>query len=418
MKFDLKNITANPGVYLFKNTAGKIIYVGKAINLKNRINSYFQKINQTPKTKLLVTEIADLETISVQSELEALLLEAKLIKKFQPEYNSQLKDDKDYLYIILTAEEFPAVITGRKQDLVKASDYFGPFPSANAARQTLKTLRLVIPFRINCRPKSLRACLGYHLGLCPGVCAGTITAKEYRNNLRRIKKFLNGETKNLVGEMEKEVKSYAKTLNFEKAAEIQKQINAIKNITTKIESVEKYLTGPRLLENRYENQLLELKEVLRLEKLPERIECYDISNISGTEATGSMVVLEGGQTAKNDYRRFKIKKVKSSNDPAMMREVLTRRFKNSWKKPDLIIVDGGKTQLSAALEVLAKQKLKIPVFGLAKKLEEIHRPGDRQTIRFGKYSGALQLLQRIRDEAHRFAITYHRYLRSKNFLVK
>lgn len=418
MNLNLKKLPSNPGVYLFKDKSGKIIYVGKAINLKSRVGSYFQKNLQNEKSKILVSEIVDLETIQVQSEIESLLLEAKLIKKFQPQFNAQLKDDKDFLYILISKENFPAVITGRKQDLNRAKTYFGPFPSANAARITLKTLRRILPFRINCTPLQNRACLGYHIGLCPGVCAGKISPQDYAKIITRIKKFLNGDSQKLIFELEREVKKLSKELEFEKAALIQNKINSIKHITQKVESVEKYLSGPSILESQYQFQLEGLRNALGLNKIPERIECYDISNISGTSSTGSMVVLTAGQVTKSEYRRFKIIKVKGVNDPAMMKEVLERRFSNKWQKPDLIIVDGGKQQLSAGLDVLNKFNLQIPIFGLAKKLEEIYIPGKKTTIRFKPNSPALFLLQRIRDEAHRFAIGYHRLLRSKSFLQK
>lgn len=418
MKINLKNLPQNSGVYLFKNKEGQIIYVGKALNLKNRIISYFQKNPQSEKTKILVSEIANFEVIQVDSEIEALILEAKLIKKYQPHFNTQLKDDKDYLYIIITREEFPAVITGRKQDLSRSGDYYGPFPSANAARTTLKLLRKIIPFRVNCRPNSQRGCLAYHIGLCPGVCVGKISQREYHKTILKIKKFLNGDSGKLLTDLKKEVASFSKKLQFEEADKIQKKIIAIERITKPIESIERYLTGPDVLESRYKVQLEDLARSLNLDKVPLRIECYDISNISGTNSTGSMVVFVSGQMSKNDYRRFRIKNVSGINDPSMMKEVLSRRFNNSWSQPDLIIVDGGKTQLSAGVSVLKSLNLEIPIVGLAKKLEEIHTPSRVTTIRFKANSPALFLLQRIRDEAHRFAISYHRLLRSKSFLPK
>lgn len=418
MKLFIKHLPSSAGVYLFKDQFDRIIYVGKAINLKNRIGSYFKKNLNSAKTQLLVEKISKFEIVKVESEIEALILEAKLIKQYQPEYNSQLKDDKDYLYILISREEYPAVLTGRKQDLQKAQTYFGPFPSSLSARMTLKTIRKIVPFRINCKPNSTRACLSVHLGLCPGVCQGSISAKDYQKNIAKIKRFLNGDTKWVLAQFEKEVKIYSKKQEFEKAQGVQKKIFAIKNITQKVESVEKYLSGPDILESKYQGQLNNLAQILGLASIPRRIECYDISNISGTNSTGSMVVLIDGQISKNDYRRFKIKTVSGINDPAMIKEVLQRRFSNSWPMPDLIIVDGGKSQLAAALSVLDKNKLGIPVVGLAKKLEELHIPNKKLPIRLPNNSPALYLVQKIRDEAHRFAISYHRYLRSQRFLKK
>ncbi len=417
MRNSWKNLPDSAGVYLFKNKNDKVLYVGKAINLKSRVSSYFAKNVVSGKVYLLSREVDFIDHIKVASEIEALLLEANLIKKYQPFYNQQLKDDKDYLYIIITNEDYPRVTTGRKRDLHRAKVYFGPFPSANAARGTLKTVRRVFPFRTSCKPNT-RACLAAHLGLCPGVCAGTTSKGEYQKILRKLISFLKGNTGEIVGDLEKDMRLAAKNLEFEQAASIRAKIEAISKTTRPIETVERYLEGPQILESYYEKQIEDLRVALNLPKKLERIECYDISNFSGTNATGSMVVLSNGQISKDDYRRFKIKTVKGPNDFASMREVLSRRFHNDWPHPDLLIVDGGRGQLGVAHEVLAELKLDIPHIGLAKKLEEIYQPGVKLTLRLPKSSPALQLVQRIRDESHRFAITYHRYLRSKAFLSK
>lgn len=417
-KYILKRLPTTPGVYLFRNSKKQIIYVGKAINLKHRVTSYFQKNLNSEKTLLLVSQIKNLEVIKVNSELEALLLEVNLIKKHQPFFNSQLKDGKDYLYIIFTKDDFPAVLTARKPDLEKAKFYFGPFTSSRSARTTLKIIRKILPFRTTCRPNSGRACLFYHLGLCPGVCDSKISKKDYQKILIKVKAFLEGKTEKVILGLQKEMEMFSKKLEFEKAAVAAQKIDAIKKTTQRFEEVEKYLSGPEVLDSIYEKQLFELQENLKLPKKLERIECYDISNISGTNATGSMVVLENGQVSKGEYRRFRIKHVVGSNDPAMMKEVLLRRFKNTWPLPDLLIVDGGKTQLGAALDAMKESQITLPVIGLAKKLEEVHLPGQKQTLRLPRSSRSLFLLQRIRDEAHRFAISYHRLLRSKQFLDK
>lgn len=390
--------------------------MGKAVNLKDRVGSYFAKNVFSAKTRLLVRAAVSLDYIRVDSDIEALLLEANLIKKHQPYFNHQLKDDKDYLYIIITKEDYPRVTTGRKRDLAGAKEYFGPFTSASAARTTLKIARRIFSFRTGCRPNSARACLGFHLGLCPGVCVGALTKKDYQKILRKLIKFLSGDTRGVVDELEKEMRLQAKNLEFEEATKTKTKIEAIAHITKRVEDVEKYLEGPAVLESFYERQLANLTQVLKLKEKPLRIECYDISNIMGTNATGSMVVLTGGQISKDDYRRFRIKTLSTSNDFAMMAEVLGRRFKNDWEHPNLIVVDGGKGQLSVALSVLRDLDLKIPVVGLAKKLEEIYLPNEKKPLRLERSSPALQLLQRIRDESHRFALRYHRYLRSKQLL--
>jgi len=414
MRNILKNLPKVAGVYLFKDKDQKVIYVGKAINLKSRISSYFQG-GVSGKLNLLVSRISSVETIKVSSEIEALLLEAFLIKKYQPYFNSKLKDDKDYLYIIFTKENFPKVITGRKKDTVKAKSFFGPFTSSNAARQTLKIARKIFPFRTACRPNTGRACLSYHLGLCPGVCAGVISKEKYSKILSRLKRFLNGETGWVIANLEKEMRSAAKRLDFEEAEKIKLKINSIKTTTRKIEDVQRYLSGPEVLNNRYEQELASLKDFLKLTKIPERIECYDISNLGKDFAVGSMVVMKRGQISKEDYRRFRIKSVEKVNDPAMIAEVLSRRFENNWPRPDLILVDGGRTQLNAASKVLKSFGISTPIFGLAKKQEQLYSLYQVKPFSLPKNSLALYLLQRIRDEAHRFAISYHRKLRNKGF---
>ncbi len=413
---DFKKLPSFPGVYFFKNRRGKIIYVGKAINLKKRVASYFQKNLELAKTQALVTEISAIDFIEVASDVEALLLEAKLIKKHQPYYNSRLKDDKDYLYIILTKEDFPKVTTGRKRDIERAKNYFGPFTTARAARDTLRLARRIIPFRTTCKPNSGRPCLSYHLGLCPGVCAGVISPKDYNKLLNKLQKFLSGDSGKLVKQLETEMKRQARGTHFEEAAKLRNSIEAIEKTTRRYEEVDRYLEGPEALEVIYQKQLEDFATKLKLPSLPNRIECYDISNFQGSNSVGSMVVLSLGKINKDEYRRFKIKRVEGINDPASMAEVLDRRFHNDWEWPDLIVVDGGRTQLNAALEVLGRLKINIPVVGLAKKLEELYLPNQKETLRLPKNSPGILLVQRIRDEAHRFAITYHRKLRSKAFI--
>ncbi len=415
---DFKKLPSFPGVYFFRDKTGTVIYVGKAINLRNRVSSYFQKNLESIKTRSLVENIAKIDFIEVVSDIEALLLEAKFIKQHQPFYNARLKDDKDYLYIVFTNEDFPKVTTGRKRDTTLSKQYFGPFTTAKAARDTLRVVRKIFPFRTNCRPISGKACLSYHLGLCPGVCIGAISKMEYRKTLRKLESFLNGNTNALLSNLKKDMDNSARKMDFEEASKWRDKISAVEKTTRRYEEIDKYLDGPDALEGVYQLQLNAFAESLGLGQLPARIECYDISNIQGSNSVGSMVVLTDGKINKDEYRRFKIKTVSGINDPASMAEVLTRRFHNDWEFPNLIVVDGGRTQLNAAAAVLETLELEIPVIGLAKKNEEIYRGGEKQVLRLPKNSLALLLLQRIRDEAHRFAITYHRKLRSKQFLPK
>lgn len=396
-------IPRSPGVYIFKDKWGQVLYVGKALDLKRRVSAYFKK-NSDFKTARLAEKIVDVETIQVSSEIEALILEANLIKKYKPAFNIKLTDDKDFLYIKITKEQFPKIITARKKDLPGAKKFFGPFPSAKVVRDTLKRLRRIFPWCTGNR----RPCFYYHLNLCPGVCWGKISQKEYAKIIRRFIKFMEGKKEELSRDLTKEMQAYAKNQEFEKAGEIKKVISGMEYLLSST-SVKGYLEDPNFLKQQNKLALACLQKDLGLTKTPERIEGYDISNIQGKDATGSMVVLTGGEIDKSQYRKFRILISGRPNDVAMMREMIERRFRHcEWPKPDLIIVDGGRAQARAV-------KTDIPVFGLAKRLEWIYPPEGR-IIKLSRKSLSLKLLQKLRDEAHRFAIRYHRKLRGKMFL--
>ena len=395
-----------------------MLYVGKAINLKSRVRSYFtNQKNLGEKTRNLVTQIAKIKTIRVESEIESLLLEANLIKKYQPKYNIKLTDGKAYPLIRITIKDkYPKVLVARKTNDPK-SLYFGPFPNATAMRLVLKTVRRIFPFQsvINHPDKP---CFYYHLGLCP--CPGVFNDKQYKLTIRHIIKFLNGQTKSVIRDLEKERNVLSKNQQFEKAAEIQIKIDAITLVTSKFYAPFEYEKNPNLREDIRNNELELLKNELiskgTLVKKLRRIECYDISNTSGKNATGSMVVFINGEKDSSLYRKFKIRDTYNDlpNDFAMMEEVIRRRLQHKeWGEPDLIIVDGGKGQISSALKALGLENLKIPVVGLAKQ-EEIIITSDFKEIRLPKESSHLLLVMRIRDEAHRFAITYHKKLRAKS----
>src|SRR3990167_524787 len=410
---NLDNLPQNSGVYIFKDSKNKPIYVGKALNIKKRVKDHFSSNIGTPKENRMLEKIDAVESIRIDSEIEALILEANLIKKYKPTFNAQLKDDKDYLYIKITRDPYPKVLTARKKDLKNTTIFFGPFPSASKVRTTLKILRKIFHFT-SCRPNRKRACLYYHLGLCPGVCIGLISQKDYQKNIKGVIYLLEGRRSKLIGILENEVRKFVKRLEFEKAKEAQRKIEALNYITQPIRMLE----YPEIdVEELRQRELGELVNILNLTKKPIRIECYDISNFSGKQATGSMAVFTRGFADPSQYRRFKIKFVKGPNDTAMISEVLERRFKNDWKMPDLILIDGGKGQLSAALKVVGDFNLSLPVISLAKRLEEVYLTGKEKPLRLPRGSVALKLLQRIRDEAHRFAVTYHRKLRSKEFLT-
>lgn len=404
-------IPKEAGVYIFKDSQGKVLYVGKAINLYHRVASYRGK-NLPLKTQILASQTASTETIAVESELEALILEANLIKKYLPPFNVRLTDDKEYLYIALTREDFPKVITARKKDLKTMKKFWGPFPSASTVRVTLKSVRRVFPWCATGPNKRRRACFYRHLNLCPGACTGEINKNEYAKIIRRFSKFLDGKKEELLISLTKEMKQAAKDLKFEEAGRIKKTIQGVTYLTAG-NRTRLYLENPNFLETERILALEELKKDLMLPSVPLRIEGYDISNIQGRQATGSMVVLTNGDTDKSQYRRFKIRMAERPNDVGMMREVIKRRLGNNWPLPQLILIDGGRGQVRGAAQELAAGGKDIPVFGLAKRLEWLYPP-QGEIIKLSKKSLSLKLLQKLRDEAHRFAVFYHRKLFGKS----
>ena len=405
-------IKRKPGVYQFLDSIGNVLYVGKAIDLRHRVASYFNK-EVSGKTAILVSKIASTETIIVESELEALILEANLIKKHHPPFNVRLMDDKDYLYIGIAKQDYPRVTTIRKKDLKQTKKFFGPFPSARTVRDTLKLLRRVFPWCSNPPGRTntkLRACFYYHIGLCPGACVGLVNKEDYNKIINRFRKFLEGKKQELVGEVTYEMSKYSEEQKFEQAAKLKKMLDGI-NYLTQTNRVQAYLENPNFLEEETKLALSQLQRDLNLEKLPERIEGYDISNTQGQEAVGSLVVLTNGEIDKSQYRKFKIKITGKPNDVGMHKEMLSRRIKHKeWKLPDLILIDGGRAQVRAALEILLKYSLKIPIYGLAKRMEWLYPP-QGEIVKLSRKSLSLKLLQKLRDESHRFAIAYHRKLR-------
>ena len=397
--------------------------MGKAKNLRKRVSSYFINKDLGEKTAHLVSQIKNIKTIRVDSELESLLLEANLIKKFNPKYNSRLTDGKAYILARVTyKEKFPKVLLARKID-DKKSVYFGPFPNSSDLKTVLKLIRKIFPYQsVSNHPK--RYCLYYHLGLCP--CPPMFKTLEenkvYKSNIRHLIQFFEGETKKIIKELESERDYLSKNENYETAQIIQKKIDAINSITSQSINPFDYEINPNLRSDLRSREIQELLKVLKENKVSvnklERIECFDISNISGKHATGSMVVFVQGEKDSSSYRRFQIKRPPRviPNDFAMMQEVIKRRLTHpEWGKTDLIIVDGGKGQISSAQKVLFEQNAEIPLIGIAKR-EELLITSDFKVIRLPKNSPALNLVKRIRDEAHRFAITYHRKLRSKYLL--
>ena len=436
IKSKINKLPETSGVYFFKDKEGKVIYVGKANSLKNRVSSYFSNsFQQSPKINKMIKEIANVEYIPTSSDIEALILESKMIKSNSPYYNTQSKDDKSYPYIKITLErDFPQILFYRKINRkIKEGKtlYFGPFVDTNATRVVIKLLRQVFKIR-GCRKKDLKktkVCLDYQIGLCSAPCANMINEIEYRKRVKEICLFLAGKQKRLLNGLYREMKEASHNLNYEKAAKIRDKIQSIEAIL-KGQEINLYRKNNKndyllkKIEEVEEDEIKkgrkavnDLKDKLELKKLPERIEAFDISNIQGKLSVGSLVVFEEGQPKKEDYRRFKVKKVKGIDDCAMLREVTERRYKRLLSEgkrlPDLILVDGGKGQLSEVKKILNNLNLELPIISIAKKEEEIFKPEIYKPIILPSNSEALFLLQRIRDEAHRFAVTYHRNIRSK-----
>lgn len=450
---NLSKLSELPGCYLFKAKKGEVLYVGKAINIKKRVTQYFRNTRGIEKRiRQMVADASRVDTIVVGSEIEALILEANLIKKYKPKYNSLLKDDKSFTWIVITNEPFPRVITTRKVKLFPNARIFGPYPLGAALSETLRFLCSVFPYRRCKHPisadlnvkdlKEIKRCFYYHLGDCVVEADGTIDQKRYMKNIHSIVLFLQSRKPSLINRLKREMKILSETNDYEQAAKVRDQIDALETISKRV-----YIQWGQdeydirsTQRQRARNGLQALIEILIHQKITSkkpteyyidnhRIECYDISNISGELATGSMVVFEAGQKKTSDYRRFRIRLINKPNDYKMMQEVFSRRFARSGKEitqakefkdpsfsklPKLIIVDGGKGQRNAAEKALAKNPgvPSIPIIGLSKRNEELWVKDEKYPIVLPKASDALFLVERIRDEAHRFAINYHRKLRS------
>ena len=534
----LKLLPTNPGVYLMKNEQAKIIYVGKAINLKNRVKSYFQSSkNHSPKVKSMVEKISDFEYIITANEIEALILECNLIKKYRPKYNISLRDDKTYPYIKVTLnEDYPTVSITRKI-LKDGAKYFGPYTSAGAVHEVLNLLKKLFQIRSCRQMNTKRPCLEFHIKRCLAPCTGRVAKSEYREMIKSLCLFLEGRNEVVLKELTNRMQIAAENFQFELAAKLRDQVLAIEKISAKqniiIGSSDQDIIGlarkadeaciqiffirsgkmigrdhfllngtedetdsallnafleqyynkatfipkeillPAEIENEeilsawlsqkknakvsfglpqrgvkkemvlmandnavvvLEEQMIknsagieqtvgamkDLGRYLRMEKELKRIECFDISHIQGSETVASMVVFSNGAPDKQEYRRYKLKSVEGKPDDfKSMQEVVGRRYRQSdGIMPDLIIIDGGKGQLNSALEIIrALGHYQIPVVGLAKQFEYVFLEGQSEPVILPPNSKALYLIQRIRDEAHRFAITYHRKLRHKRNLV-
>jgi len=421
MKSLAKKLPDCPGVYIFRGPKREVFYVGKATSLRTRVASYFRRDLIATRGPIIVGMVETARTvdfIETGSVLEALILEAHLIKKYQPPYNTKEKDNKSFNYVVVTKEDFPRVITMRARELqgatLKVKYSFGPFPQGTLLREALTIVRKIFPFRDKCTPldgspaylfnqqprvkKELsqkrlagKPCFNAQIGLCPGICAGTVSKREYAKTIQRIKLFFEGKRKILVRSLERDMKLAAKNQKFEEAGRIKKMLFSLSHIQ-----------DVALLKSDFESKLSSAETF--------RIEAYDAAHISGTNTVGVMVVVEDGQVQKSQYRKFKIR-TSTNDDNASLREVLSRRFGHTeWKMPKLIVVDGGTAQVNTAEKSLEEWGLAIPVLGVVK--DEHHRPknilGDKRLL--SAHENAVLLAN---SEAHRFAIAYHRDLRGK-----
>lgn len=519
---DAKKLPSSPGVYLMKDKEDRVIYVGKAGSLRDRVSQYFRG-QESPKNRMLVRNIEGIEYIATGNEVEALVLESNLIKEHTPRYNVQLRDDKHYPFIKITNEDYPRICIARRREH-DGAQYFGPFPSSKAVRELIK---IASGFGIRrCRKKlPCPACLNYHIKQCSAPCVGKMTPEEYQDILKNVVNFLKGKRSQLVNDLKVEMNRLSEQQDYEAAGRVRDQINALEELLEKqrvnmggkkeqdmiaiaisdnkaslqlfhisegrlrgrdtfslntagsdesevlasfikqyyqdmtppqeiivpieledisildwLDGKEAHLKTPKnsmekglmnlagenarlllkqnmLSQDRGSEALASLQKALSLPVFPAAIEAFDISNISGTSATGSLVAFENGKPDKKNYRHFRIKTVEGADDFAMMGEVISRAYgrrKEEGKKmPDLVLVDGGKGQLNAALSALSMLGISLSTAGLAKEFEYIFLPDNEVPVVLPKDSAALQLLQRMRDEAHRFALGYHRKLRGK-----
>ncbi|MCK5451034.1 MAG: excinuclease ABC subunit UvrC [Candidatus Omnitrophica bacterium] len=409
----VKELPHTPGVYKFLNKQKEIIYIGKAIDLKKRVGSYFQRSRvRDNRLERLVSEVKDVEFVSASSEAEALIYEAGLIKDHSPKYNIELKDDKSYPFLkLMIKEKYPRIMITRRR-INDGSIYYGPYVNTKLLREAVSFMKKVFPLR-TCGKMKKKVCLEYHLGQCTGPCEEKTSEKEYALVVKHLKKFLEGKKDDLIRDLQNKMKTASKKRAYEKAIFIKKQIEAL----TVVQQFHNRSRHPMY------GELDELKNTLDLPDLPVDIECFDISNISGSQPVGSMVKFVAGQPSRASYRKFKIKKAATRDDYSMMCEVVRRRYSKLISEggslPDFILIDGGRGHLAVVSRELKNIGLgTIPVASIAKEYNHLYTTSRSQPIRLSPGSRSLFLIQRIRDEAHRFAITFHRKLRrGKKFVT-
>ena len=421
----VRSFPTTPGVYLMKDRQDRVIYVGKAVNLRSRAGSYFTRAARLERrTSELVHEIHDIDCIETDSEVDALLMEARLIKDIQPRFNSQLKDDKTFPYLqITTREDFPRIEFTRTP-ATKNVRLYGPFTNAGQLRGMIAVLQKIFRFR-TCgldieesdeRWRWFRPCLLASINQCTAPCNQRISKDDYRDDIRRLRLFLDGGRDRLLKQMHKEMLQVSADRHYEKAARIRDDIEALRSLNLK-GNLEEH-AQPEVFYHDPKKGLSGLKKVLQLAEVPRLIEGIDIAHLQGGETVASLVQFIDGLPFKHGYKRYKIRSVEGVDDFASMREVITRRFRRLSQEgesfPDLLLIDGGKGQLNAVLAVMERLEIDPPVtISLAKRDEEIFVPGQSQPHRLSRHSYALRLLQYVRDESHRFAQHYHHLLRSR-----
>ena len=422
-RFSPQDVTLSPGVYVFRNSSGEVIYVGKARSLRKRLSSYFRPsavARADPKVRALINSIASYEVFPVKTESEALLLESRFIKEYAPRYNVSLRDDKRFLLICVDpTETFPRLrLTRLRKDDGRVD--FGPFPRAGALRQTLRQVAAHVGLR-TCSarlptPETRRRCIHRSFSQCSCPCTGKVTAAEYASRLDAAYSILRGETSAFVDHVRTEVRRLAGLRRFEDAAHLRDVLENLKAVCSPHDrrfSASIIQTGKPT-----DAGLLELQELLSLASPPRVIECFDISNIGGRLAVGSMVCFRDGRPSPRDYRRYRVRAPEPTDDAGMLRHVVARRYQRVCREglpvANLVVIDGGRTQLAAATDALALAGMSVPaVLALAKKREEVYVVGRDLPLLLARTHPALRLLQALRDEAHRFALSYHRQLRRR-----
>jgi excinuclease ABC subunit C len=434
----LGELPDTPGVYLFKDAQGRVLYVGKAASLKKRVRSYFQGRPLDFKTQKLLERIVDVDWIVTASEHEALLLEDALIKRHQPRYNVRLRDDKRYPYLKLTAEPFPRLVITRRLegDAKQGARYFGPYTQPGALREARRVIQKI--FRVRTCPLAIeegqparkRPCLDHDLGLCDAPCVGLITQAHYRKLVDEAALFLSGRVEELIAQLKCEMQDAAERLEFERAARLRDRLQALERLALPTRSPAALAAHsiasslPMRASRKGCRALEELQQALRLPTPPRRIEGFDVSTLQGREPVASMVVFVDGQPKKALYRRFVIRTAQGPDDVAMLAEAVRRRLENALEGdekftplPDLILLDGGKGQLTAVRAAMRELGLEgVPAIALAKEHEHLFIQGRKKPLVLPRRSEALKLLQRVRDEAHRFALEHHRRRRAKETL--